>query len=934
MVVVGALIVLIILGLRRERELRRLRRVTEDLAASEQHQRTLVEHAPEGILELDATTRLIVGVHGNATRILRRGKEALTGKSIADISSPVQPDGRSSAAAAGEGITDALSGHSPAFEWHFVDSQGKGCPTEIRLARMPGSSRIRASVTDITERVRARQVLEESEARFRTLVEYATEAIVLLDVETMSFSEINPNAAELFGYTRGSLLALRPIDLFPRFQPDGRTSAAFMEEAMQEVLEGRRLVETDVVGRRANGELFNVSLRSVLLPGGRPQVRSTIIDVTDHIRKEGILQAAKDEAEKANRAKTAFLAHMSHEIRTPMNGVLGMLGLLMDSHLTEDQRQSAELAKSSAESLLAILNDVLDISKIEAGQFELERIPFDLHRIVNSVVAMLVHRASENGVEILCRVDPGVPRHVVGDPHRLRQILSNLVSNAVKFTQDGEVVVRLTREGQTDAEVGLGFAIRDTGTGIPRDRLESIFEPFVQADASVTRRFGGTGLGLAICRQLVNLMGGTLSVESEPGRGSEFRFSLTLRRAVGQSGADGGPAGANFSGQRVLTVNSSPTSRRLVREALESVGLRITEAPDVYSALRAGRIALAEEDPFALAIVDDSLPGEGGLEFVRGVGADRNLRDLRLVLLTVADDRAVPRKAGAPGASACLVKPVSRADLLDCVNAVLGAPEPGRMTEGVMEESRRNLKILLAEDNAVNQRVATSMLKKRGHEVDVVENGLAAVEAVGTRAYDVVLMDVQMPKLDGLDATRRIRGAGFRDLRIVALTAHATTDDRDRCIEAGMSDFLTMPFESCDLFRAVEGEIPPPGAATREPAGDPVDLAAFTRSMRDAGVGEIVDETLRAYLQDSPGCILRLKEAMASGDSEGVGKAAHAFKSSSAAIGATGLATLLGRMESAGKTGEAGELGELMARVLGLYQAVVHQLEGALTVET
>ena len=800
-----------------------------------------------------------------------------------------------------------------------------------------GAERLSASIED---RARARQTLRESVARFRTLVEFATEAILLLDVETMSFAEVNDHAAELFGYTRDELLELRPIDMFPRTQPDGRPTAIVMEETMQRVLEGKGLVVSEVVARRANGELFNVALRSILLPGETPQVRSTIIDVTDRIRKEEILRSAAESAEKANRAKTAFLANMSHEIRTPMNGVLGMLELLIDSQLTREQRHSAELAKLSAESLLRILNDILDISKIEAGQLELEHIAFDLHEVVNSVVGVVAPKAFERGVEIHCHIQPGVPRRVIGDPVRLRQVVSNLVSNAVKFTRDGEVLVYLAQEQMGERDAPIRFSVRDTGIGIPKDRLGWIFGQFVQVDASITRRFGGTGLGLAICKELVALMGGTLSVESEPGRGSEFTFSLTLEGAADRSGDEGIRSGVHLKGQRVLAVDDNPTNRRHIRETLEYVGLRVIDAADVYSALRAARIAVAEGDPFDLAILDAAMPDRSGFDFARAVGADPNLAGLKMMMLTSADRHGGAREAEALGIHAYLTKPVPQAGLLDCVNAVLGAGEAGEqpvplITEGVMDELRRSLKVLLAEDNAVNQRVATAMLRKRGHQVDVVDDGVAAVEAVRSRRYDVVLMDVQMPGLDGLAATRQIRADGFGSLRIIALTAHATTDDRDRCREAGMNDFLSKPFQPYDLFRMVE-ECGPEASLSAEPpqpeAQEPVDIQAFRKTMDEAGVEGIVEEILRSFLLESPERIRRLQDAVASGDTEEVRKAAHALKSSSSAIGARGLSRLLQRAENAGRNGEPGDPEELMAGILDQYQAVVHQLERSLPV--
>lgn len=953
---IGVLAALLVMIRRDRQKLRELVRIRDELAGSEERLRLVIESAPEGILTVDAHTGEVIDANANALRILGRDRDKVASMSLSGMSPDFQPDGRSSSETLSRFLTDAGRRGRPVFEWHFLDPEGRVRPVEVRLITMGHSGPIRASLTDIGEGVRARQVLQESEARFRTLVDHATEAIVLLDVDSMSFTEINAKAAELFRCTREELLGMPPISLFPRTQPNGRPTTVVMEETMQQVLEGKGLVEIELVARRTGGELFNASLRSVLLPGQRPQVRSTIIDVTDRIREQEALLQARDDAERANRAKTGFLAHMSHEIRTPMNGVLGMLDLLIDSDLTRDQRQSAELAKSSAESLLAILNDILDVSKIEAGQFELESVAFDLHATVRSVVGLMAPRGSEKGVEVHSVIDPGVPQYVVGDPLRLRQVLSNLVSNAVKFTRDGEVLVRLGAEGETQTEVGIGFAVRDTGTGIPKDRLESIFDSFVQADASVTRRFGGTGLGLTICRQLVGLMGGDLRVESEPGRGSEFRFSLTLRRAT--TPVDGGPGRArtDLAGRRVLIVDPSSASRHVILQALAPAGVRVLETTDPYSALRAARIAVAEEDAFAAALLDSSLPEDGVMVFADAVASDANLAGLKLVVFS--DDPSVPAlPPSRPAPAAVLSRTVSDDELKTCLGRVLGCPVAKGEETGRLGPHRTGLRILVAEDNAVNQRVATAMLTRRGHLVDVVDNGVAAVEAVARNPYDVVLMDVQMPRLDGLGATRQIRQNGYTDLRIIALTAHATTDDRDRCVEAGMDGFLTKPFDPADLYRRVESAPEPAGSTIEaaevlrttgsgrsvaaEPdhsAGEegkgPVDLDGFRATMEAAGVGDIVEETLRSYLEESPDRIQWLAKAMASGDSEEVRKAAHALKSSSAAIGARPLAGFLQQLENAGKAGDLGGAAECLDQVVALHGAVVDQLERTLAVKT
>ncbi len=522
-------------------------------------------------------------------------------------------------------------------------------------------------------------------------------------------------------------------------------------------------------------------------------------------RAEGVMREARDLAERVARARSAFLANMSHEIRTPMNAVLGFVELILDTELTQEQRRALELVRSSSEALLMILNDILDYSKIEADHLELEAIPFDVSKVVHATASLLAVRARERHLELLAEVTPEVPRAVRGDPTRLRQILMNLIGNAIKFTEQGEVVVSVTTALAADDVVQLRFAIRDTGIGIAPEHLGSVFREFTQADSTMTRRYGGTGLGLAISQRLVRLMGGEITVTSEVGRGSEFSFTLPFSAEVAAPRAAGL---ATLGGRRMLIVDDNQTNRRILRDMLATEGIKVDEASTAGEGLEAIREAAKKRAPYDLAILDVQMPDMDGFQLATAVRADRGLARTRLLMLTSAGQRGDGERCRELGIRGYLTKPMSRADLLEALGTVLAGPEetttPEVVTRHTIAESRRAVRVLLAEDNPVNQQVAVAMLVKRGHEVHVAANGREAVDAITQREYDVVLMDIQMPEMDGFEATHAIRALPKgKDLPIIGLTAHALSGERERCLSHGMTDYLAKPFKAHELFALV-----------------------------------------------------------------------------------------------------------------------------------
>ena len=820
--------------------------------------------------------------------------------------------------------------HSGEYRWFRLRGQVERTTTGASLA-------LAGSIQDISSQKQAEAARRDAEARLERAIDGSSDALFEWSLKERGADWYSAQLPQLLGYEpddmpRGGLLALLS-------EVDG---AALRAAVDAHFVDGAPLERIQQI-RTRQGELRWYRLRGRGKPdtdGSPARFAGSIQDITGQREAEQALLAAKEAAAEAARAKGSFLANMSHEIRTPMNGVIGMSELLLETSLDSEQREFAEMIRSSASSLLIVINDILDFSKIEAGKLDLEEAPFGLREHLERSVKTLALRAHQKDLELVCHVATDVPDAIIGDPSRLRQIILNLVGNAIKFAEHGEIGVAVRVAAHTDSAVALHFEVSDTGIGIPADKQHLIFEAFTQADGSTCRKFGGTGLGLAICTQLVGMMGGRIWVESIEGQGSTFQF--TARFGCSEEVAEGDPA--DMCGLSVLIVDDNATNRRILEERTRGWGMLPQSVEDGPSALIAIRRAAKTDSPFDLVLLDGHMPGLDGFGVAERIKKDSELTCGSLIMLTSAGEQGESARCRELGVAGYLMKPVAASDLRRVIETVVKdsafaapalpaataetAPAAPQDTPPILREPERlpppsaanplptgpSYRLLLAEDNPVNRTIGTRMLSKLGHLVVTADNGKQAVEISATESFDVVLMDVEMPIMNGFEATAAIRAReaeiGGRRTPIIALTAHVMQGDRERCLDAGMDSYASKPIQPTELFATIEALL------ATNPREEPMastpseDIPVLDRIALYEQVGDEADLLLKViemFRIDSVSVVAKLDVALTEGDASEVQQGAHRIKGALLTLGGKAAANVAMHLEHMGREGDVSQ---------------------------
>jgi two-component system sensor histidine kinase/response regulator len=768
----------------------------------------------------------------------------------------------------------------------------------------------------VTSQRHAEEETKRTKALLDSIIHNLPVAVFLKNAERLEYAIWNKASEELYGYTSEELLGKDAYDVFPRHDADSITKQD--RETLQRgtLLE---IAENQIVTKHKGTRIFRTKKLPILDEDGTPRYLVGISqDITEWKQAEKALIEAREAAEQTSRAKSEFLANMSHEIRTPINGIMGMTELALNTELSPEQHEYLEAVRISADSLLKVINDILDFSKIEAGKLELIELEFGLRDVISDAMTMLALQAHRKGLELTYDVPPDIPDAVIGDPGRLRQILVNLVGNAIKFTEKGEVVLTVEIAAEAHDKVDLHFAVTDTGIGIPAEKQATIFRAFEQADGSTSRKYGGTGLGLAISAQFVNLMQGKIWVESGAGKGSSFHFVVRLGLQLGRLKWEIPQTKKKLQNLPVLVVDDNATNRRILEETLSYWGMNPVAVDNGRKAMSLLLEAWSRGQPYPLMITDCMMPEMDGFELVERIKDDPRMAASTIIMLTSSGERGDASRCVKLGISAYLVKPIKQAELFFTVSKVLEEPapentHPSLITRHSIRESRNRLKILLAEDNPVNQTVALRMLERMGHTVSLAENGEEALKAMKRVSFDLVFMDVQMPLLDGLEATKALRQwerTAERHLPVIAMTAYAMKGDEEKCLEAGMDGYIPKPISAQRLYDVIEEMIDQSGKMGEKPVDSKAKPGGLDKQVildRVGGDGELLKEIIDLFLTDYPVLVSKIKEALQQGDPRLLEKAAHTLKGSVGNFGAQSAVQAALNLENMGRTGQMAE---------------------------
>lgn len=812
----------------------------------------------------------------------------------------------------------------------------------IHQAHMDLEARVHQRTSELAE-ANARlqeQILERTRAERanQQIMDYSLDAICTFDVEGR-FLQVSRACEDLWGYSAEELIGRRFLDIV---HPDDQAKTI---EVAASIMAGKAEREFENRYLRPDGSAVPVVWTAQWSQEQRIMF-CVARDMTMRKQMEDDLRRAKEAAEAASRSKSEFLANMSHEIRTPMNGIIGMTELVLDTKLDREQREYLGMAKSSAVTLLGLINDILDFSKIEAGKLELESIDFNLRDLISSTLKPLGMRADQKGLELTADIAADVPYHLLGDPLRLRQILVNLTDNAIKFTQRGDVSVAVSVESRTDEEYGLRFTVNDSGIGIPAEKQALIFDAFAQADGTTTRTYGGTGLGLAIASRLVEQMRGRIWVESTPGEGTAFHFTARLATGRTPEAKTHATHPLRLEGLSVLVVDDNAINRRILSVMLKNWRMKPSVADSGAAALREMVRAAQAGTPYPLVILDGMMPEMDGFMAAEKIRENAEIAGATVMMLSSAMPAGAAARCAELGVASYLTKPVCQADLIEAILVALGAedaeaeagaapaaePAPPGATAG-------GLRILLAEDNLINRTLATNLLEKRGHSIVHAANGREAVEAARVGTFDLICMDVQMPEMDGLEATRRIREAERatgQHTPIAAMTAHAMSGDRERFLACGMDEYISKPLSRPELFalleRTAERRNP---AANRLPAAPAAPANAETRlvfsreELLDQLDGDeaVMRRMITLFHENTPGLLEDIRASIAGRRPEEVARSTHALLSSLGAVGASGARRITGQIEALAGGPEYGKMAELFAALEGEVAAIDAALE-------